>query len=553
MEWIKNYNGNIENIVTSNTGMSLEQLLSDEHEYVYPNLNEAADLFMAHLAKGSKIIVYGDYDADGVTSLAELTLLCRSLKFTGVTFVAPRRFSDGYGINEKRINEFIAKGYNLLVTIDNGITALDAIALAKEAGIDVIVLDHHEPKKENDKAILPKADVIFDPHVTGGDNKFGFDDLCGAGIGLHFAKRILAQCNNITDKDKRSLINKLTIFAAIGTVADVVKLTFDNRKIVKEGLELIGERKGTEGLNVLLDALNIGNINAETIGFSIAPVINAMGRLYNDGAEKMVRLFTSEAKTDVLEDLCAQAKMANDIRKRMTDEAVLRAKEEVAVDEGTRFIVYTDNSGAIGIAGLIAAKLADEFKLPAICLMKVPDDDGGFILKGSGRTYGDIDILAAVSSCNDLLLSFGGHKEALGLSLGPENLRAFEASLNEVTPKTMSTKDINYDLDIKVGKSLWGVYNELKKFEPYGAGNPKPICHISEMKLGDMYGNTYKIMGKNPEHIKFIGTDLSVVMFNGTAKFKALGSPKVISAVGTLDINVWNNRRSLQLQAIDIK
>lgn len=559
MSWIKNHGGNIEAIVTKNTGMSLRQLLNDEHEYVYPNLTAAADLFLAHVKKGSKIVVYGDYDADGVTSLAELTILCRSLKFAGVTFIAPRRFSDGYGLNVNRVNEFISKRCDLLVTIDNGIAALDAIKLAKASGMDVIVLDHHEqvltPQLVDDKVCLPNANVICDPHVTGGDDTFGFDDLCGAGIGLYFAEYILNQYNNITAEEKRAILDELYVLAAIGTVADVVKLSFDNRRIVKRGLELINARKGTAGLNMLLNTLSVEHVDSETIGFSIAPVINAMGRLYDDGAEKMVRLLTSEEETVVLEDLCTQAKLANDIRKRMTEEAVLRAKDEVRPDESTRFIVYVDNSGATGIAGLIAAKLAGDFKLPAICLMKVPDNDGGYILKGSGRTYGDINILDAVSKCSDLLLGFGGHKEALGLSLKPEELEALKGRLDEVTPEVIVTDDISYDLDIndmKLDKSLWGIVNEIKQYEPYGAGNPKPICRISDMRLGDKYGNTYKVMGKNSEHVKLIGADLNVLYFNGAAKYKALGSPKTVSAIGTLGINVFNGKRNLQLQAIDI-
>lgn len=570
MSWIKNHDGNIEAIVTKNTGMSLRQLLNDEHEYVYPNLAAAADLFLAHVKKGSKIVVYGDYDADGVTSLAELTILCRSLKFAGVTFIAPRRFSDGYGLNVNRVNEFISKRCDLLVTIDNGIAALDAINLAKVSGMDVIVLDHHEqtrtsanevrvqsltPQVVDGKAVLPNANVICDPHVTGGDDTFGFDDLCGAGIGLHFAEYILKQYNSIADEEKHAILDELYVLAAIGTVADVVKLSFDNRRIVKRGLELINAGKGTTGLNMLLNTLNIEHVDSETIGFSIAPVINAIGRLYDDGAEKMVRLLTSEEETIVLEDLCTQAKLANDIRKRMTEEAVLRAKDEVKPDENTRFIIYVDNSGALGIAGLIAAKLANDFKLPAICLMKVPDNDGGYILKGSGRTYGDINILDAVSKCSDLLLGFGGHKEALGLSLKPEKLKALKGRLDEVTPEVIVTDDISYDLDIndmKLGKSLWGIVNEIKQYEPYGAGNPKLICRISDMKLGDKYGNTYKVMGKNSEHLKLIGADLNVLYFNGAAKYKALGAPKTVSAIGTLGINVFNGKRSLQLQAIDI-
>lgn len=553
MEWIKEDTTNsIEDVVTKNTNMSIEQLLNDEHEYVYPNLFAAAEMFLTHIKRGSKVVVYGDYDADGITSLSELTLLCRALKFDGVSFVAPRRFSDGYGLNVSRVKDFISEGFNLIVTIDNGIAAHEAILTAKRAGLDVIVLDHHMPLIKDDSVILPEADIICDPHVTGGDSVFNFDDLCGAGIGLKFCEYVLSKYNNISDEEKEDLLCKLYSLAAIGTVADVVDLTFNNRQIVKRGLEYLNNRKSTVGVNELLNVFGVEHVDSSTIGFTIAPAINAMGRLYDTGAAEVVVLLTCEAESDMLNDLCQAVKNTNEIRKNKTQEIVNKAMSSIKISFDTRFIVYFDNSNLVGIAGLIAAKLADEYKLPSICLMKTLDDNKNVILKGSGRTFGDVDILSVVRTQSDLLTSYGGHPQALGLSLKAENLEKFISGVNENCPNVYYEDKIHYDLEFTASKSLWNVVNELDRFEPFGEGNPRPIICISDIVLGDKLGNKERYMGKNNEHVKLINENLSVVWFNKAKEYKVLGGAKTVSAIGNLSVNVFKGRRSLQLQAMDV-
>ncbi len=551
MEWIKRKSGTIEQIVTEQTKMSAKQLLDDKHVYQYPKIIEAVNLFHEHLKRGSKIAIYGDYDADGITSLTEFNLTIKAFKFVNVKLFAPRRFSDGYGINKQRIQQFIDEKYDLILTVDNGIAAIEEVQLAKNAGLDVIILDHHIPTKG-----IPDADVVCDPHVTGGDDTYNFDDLCGAGLTLHFLLEFMKRFNHVSDEEKMILTSKLYSIAAIGTIADLVDLTFDNRAIVKRGLKEINEARGTVGLNSLLEALGIQSVDSTAIAFGLAPAINAPGRLYDDGAKKMVELLSFDQNCTALEEMCEEAKKTNKLRKEKTnnalDEAILSLKDVVTPE--TTMVVFKDSSKMPGIAGLIASKLVELYRRPAIVVTESTDPEGNVILKGSGRNFGDIDILDAVTKSADHLIKFGGHKEALGLALKPENFNAFCKAVNAATPKCVVPDELYYDIKMGPTKGLWGIVKELEKFEPFGTGNEKPVICIDNVVLGDKFGNTTRYMGENNEHIKLLAENVSILKFNDGAEiYNELGKPDKVSAIGDLSINVFNGRRSLQLQAIDIK
>ena len=547
MELLKRENSSTtEKFVIANTGMPKELLLNDPTIYKYPKLDEAVDEFISAVKDGKRIVVYGDYDVDGVTSVSEILLTCRALKLNNIKFLAPRRFTDGYGININRVKDLINEGTEVFVTVDNGIAAIEPVKLAKENGCKFIILDHHEPVLDDDgNIVLPEADVICDPHVTGGDLKYGFDDLCGAGIMLHFCLKLIERINVLSAEEKSLLTDQLYAFAAIGTVADLVKLQWNNRQIVKTGLKAINERRIATGLNKLLEVLGVESVDSSTIGFNIGPAINAMGRLYDDGANEMVQLFSFTEDCQALEDLCLRAKATNEERKAKTKEAVDKALELDFSNDS--FIVYKSDAGMPGIAGLVASKLVETFKRPAICFMEI---DG--ILKGSGRTYDSpthdsIDILSKVNSCKEYLITFGGHPEALGLSIEESNLEAFKNALNNITPKFDEADVAFYDINVKQSKMLWGVVKDFEKYEPFGTGNPKPLVHIN-FRAGDKMGNIKRTMGADAQHLKLLSDDVSILWFDGAAEYAAIKEPKYLDIIGDLSINEYKGRRSLQIQ-----
>ncbi len=540
----------IPEIVKERTGMSEAELMNDEREYVYPNLDKAAELLLSHVAKASKIKVYGDYDADGVTSLFILMELFKALGYENVEIIAPRRFTDGYGINPARVKEFYEDGTDLLITIDNGIAAIDAIKLAKSLGMDVLILDHHEAfVDENGQTVLPEADVIVDPHVTGGyvkgDESHRFEDLCGAGIGYRFAGEVLSRIGNITEDAKSDILDRMLCAAGIGTVADVVSLVDENRRIVKEATKKIVGGYGTEGLACLLNTLGVERITSENIAFTLAPCINAAGRLYDDGAQTMVTILSFREESDELSDLCKKAKETNEERKSMTADAVSRAEELLLESPDQSVIVLLDEDLSVGIAGLVAAKLTETYHRPAIALASAPFG----VCKGSGRSIEEIDLKALLDKCQDKLLGYGGHPMAAGLSLKEENLEAFRKKACELTPLYAPPEDVYYDIECEPdGKLLMDLYNEIGKYEPYGESNPALKIMVPGIKLGDAMGNTHRVIGHNKDHVKLITKGFDIVWFGGAAEYAFLGKPKCVDVIGSLSLNVFNGNATLQLQ-----
>lgn len=553
MKWIKRNNFNsISELVKHQTHMSEEELLCDRRQFVYPGLNEAVTLLLDHIKAGTAIRVYGDYDVDGVTSLYILKTMFESVNYKNVSFVAPRRFSDGYGINVHRVKDFYdeVSGKKLLITVDNGIAAIQAIKLAKDLGMDVLILDHHEPFVENGQVVLPNADVIVDPHVTGGyvldDPSHEFKDLCGAGLSYRFACEVLKRYKPLTDSQREETLSKLICAAALGTVADLVSLTDDNRIIVKEGIKAIASGEAPIGLRALIRALNLTTINASSIAFSIAPCINASGRLYDDGADQMVALlsYPGEITDEELTKMAEDAKKTNDERKTLTREAVARAEDYMSKRLSDNVIVILDEMLSSGIAGLVASALVEEFFRPAIVLSKGP-----VLLKGSGRSIEGVNLKGLLDESSAYLEGYGGHPMAAGVSLKPENLDSFRKAICSIAPEPKE-HDIYYDIECKPSVSaLQELLSEYNKYEPYGSGNPAPVIMIPGILLGDKLGNTSRIIGSEKTHVKLITSlGFDIVWFDGAAAYKLLGEPKKVDIIGTIGLNTFNGKTTIQVQ-----
>ncbi len=555
MAWIKRTTKNtVPEIEVERTGMSIEFLNNDTREYVYPGIKEAADLLLQHIESNSCIRIYADYDCDGVTSNFILQTLFDVIGYTNVDFVAPRRFTDGYGINVARVKEFYDVGCNLLITIDNGIAALDAIALAKKLGMQIIILDHHEAFVDKDgNTVLPDANIIVDPHVTGGyvkdDPDHEFKDLCGAGIGYYFAKEVLSRFNpaslNLDPNEMQMIANDLIIAAGIGTVADVVPLVDDNRRIVKKALKLMSEGHGTVGLRVLMEQLGIERVTSMDIGFGIGPCINASGRLYDNGAEMMVNLLMHRDNNDQeIYNMVADAIKANNERKDQTKKAEARAEEMMLERGDESVIVLLDETLSPGIAGLVSSKLTDTYYRPSIVLTK----NALGICKGSGRSIPEVNLKALLDQVQEYLLGYGGHPAAAGLSLKAANVEAFREAICKVTPMIPMPTDRFYDIETAPDKdTLTTILTDIDAFEPYGEGNQTIKVMIKGIKLGDKMGNTHRLIGSDKTHVKFMTNfGFDIVWFNGAGEYELMGYPKEIDIICTLSWNTFKGNTNVQ-------
>lgn len=537
MKWTHIDNGStVAEVVMKHSGLTEEELLhpTPTQPEAIENLPEAAQMILDAIHYHTPISVMGDYDADGVTSSAILYYL---LSEFGVTprVRLPHRMSEGYGLSENAIEEFEV---GLLITVDNGIAAHDAIQTAKKKGFQVIILDHHLPTES-----LPEADIIVDPHVH--PNKNGFTEYCGAGLAYKLAQYML--------KDS-PILEDLCALAAIGTVGDAMVLHGDNRYIVKEGLKHLANGKGFWGLPAIIESAEVYSINESDIGFRIAPMLNAAGRMLDDGAHLAFQTLTSPNKK-IAKDLAEQLKKLNEQRKLATTVATEEVEGIIAADAlycEIPLVIYAEGLHE-GLVGIITGKIAEKYKVPTFILTDSEDEN---ILKGSGRSYGGVnlkeDILDKLPS--GLLYKGGGHAEAAGISVKRENLEEFfEAMRNTMADIELNEVDaLEYDLEIAPG-NVKSILREVSRFAPYGVGCPAPTFLVKGITLSPRAGKIAKYMGKNAEHLKLHGPQFSALCFGRAEDYRNMGCPGVVDVIGTISENVFRYAAETQIEAKDFR
>lgn len=557
MKWLRKgaYN-TVKELVQANTGMSANDLAYDARSYYYPGIKEAAELFMDHIKHGSKILVWCDYDTDGVDCKFIMSYtLARPMKIRNIEILCPGRYSDGYGIKPSIVEQFA--GTDLLVLCDNGIAAIEAVDLAREMGMDVIILDHHDPRVIEGQVVMPNANVIVDPHLTGGyimdgaGNQIGeFRDLCGAGITWYFTHEVRSMCDWMSDKQKWYLDQIAYIGATFGTVGDVVDLKDDNRRIVKQGLTNLNKGMGTSGIRQLMYKLYLNNVSSMDIGFLISPIINASGRLEDTGANRIAALLCTDANDEgAKKALYAEVDRAIDVnkkRKAMTKESVERVVENYEANCGNDpFIVCYDEYTVSGIVGLVASELVNRYHRPALVFAPSGKDDG--VIKGSGRSVEGIGIKGLLDQVQQYLTTYGGHPMACGASLLIDNLDAFGDAVNAITPVLDTSDAIMYDLECTYTEAATKLA-EQEQFEPYGAGNPQPVYRINGVELCEP-----EYMGGNSQHIKFQTKDADILWFDGRKAYENLGSPKMVDMLVTMSYHEFKDQVTVQMQVIDMK
>ncbi len=441
------------------------------------DIEKALNLLKKAIDTNKRILIYGDYDVDGVSST---TILYKGfgLLTKNINYYIPHREHEGYGLNTKTL-EKIYGDIDLIITTDNGISSIEEVVFLKEKNIEVIIIDHHEPILNNDsEMILPNADAIIDPKRM--DCEYQFKLMCAGGLAYRFTKSFFDKYSyNLKNEDE------LLVFSMIATICDIVDLYEDNRVIVKNGLEILNNNKNiNKGLYNLLLKNNIHTkcINDYHIGFIVGPCINAVGRL--DIATIAVDLFISNDDEEV-EVLSSKLVELNDERKKITKESFERVLEKVKVEkiyEDDIIVVY-DELTHESVAGIVAGRIKDYFYKPTIVLTKSQD-----IAKGSARSIPTCDIYVLLSKCREFFLRFGGHSMAAGLSLEKSKIEIFREELNKIS--TLSTDDFIEEIKIENVLTLNEItisqYETLELLKPYGKGNREPLFGTKNIQVSSI-------------------------------------------------------------------
>lgn len=511
------------------------------------NMGEAVAVLIKKLREEKRIRIIGDYDIDGVcASYLLLTGLRRAERELGkrtgpagstrIDYEIPDRVRDGYGINEAIIRQAAADGVDTLVTCDNGIAAAKEISLAKELGMTVVVTDHHEVPVEEERQVLPPADVVVDPKQEG--ETYPFREICGAVVAYKLVEK-LYEASGVPREEWRELLE----FAAIATVGDVMRLQDENRILVKYGLKQMARTRNL-GLRKLVEktGLDITDLSAYHIGFVIGPCLNAGGRLQT--AKAALRLFLSEDEAEA-EQLAEELKELNDVRKDMTkkgeDEAIAQVEERYMGDKV--LVVFLPDCHE-SLAGIIAGRVREHFHKPSIVLTR-----SGDMVKGSGRSIEPYHMFRELTKVRDLLPKFGGHPMAAGLSIKEEDVPEFRKRLNENAKLTEDDfiPRVWIDVPMPLEYVTEGLVEELKRLEPFGQGNEKPLFAQKGLMIRSL-----RVLGKNRNVVKLglvtdTGLSMDGLLFgDGDALQRELAGRDRIDIVYYPDINEYNGNRTLQ-------
>ncbi len=536
MRWHKRDKAeSVKDVVLRNTGLSETEFLHPKQNPYIENLEQAVACIKDAMAQNLRISIMGDYDADGITSASILyRMLHDEAHYRNISMRFPKRFSEGYGLSMKVIDE-IKDG--LLITVDNGITAVKEIEKAKAKGIKVVVIDHHLPDPEKG---LPAADAVVDPNAL---CESEFKGYCGAGLAYKVAEKS-GLCSE-------KLLKKLLALAAIGTIADVMSLTGDNRNIVIRGLQAINDGNVPKGLDALLEQLGLYDINETDIGFKIGPILNASGRLYDNGAKYPFLLLGTDNYNPKLPEKLIEV---NEKRKELVKsgmEAADRIVAEQCLYGNFPLVIYGEKSFHEGVVGIIAGKLAEKFHTPVIVLGD-SDDEGK--LKGSGRSYGDFNLKVLLDKVSDLMIAYGGHPGAAGLSVEKGKLAALSEALQQEAQKmggVSEQTEMFYDLEINATETA-KVIEELNKYAPYGEGNPKVVFKIKDYRLTPRNGRFFQTMGDGSV-LKLFGDNNSAIGFDLVMQYEDIGQPTKMDLYGNISINKFNHRDEIQIEMCDFE
>ena len=505
--------------------------------FLMADMDKAVARINDALANREKIAIYGDYDVDGITATCILVDYLKS-RGADVVHYIPRRIEDGYGLSCDAIDTLRRQGVNLLVTVDCGITGVEETDYAKSVGMDVVITDHHECKDT-----LPAAAAVIDPHRS--DCPYPFKHLAGCGVALKLALALGG-----SDREE-ALFSRYCTLAAIGTVADVMQMSGENRTIVSRGLASI-ERSDFIGLHALLAeaGLDKKEITSVQIGFVLSPRINAAGRMGEaDMAADLLLCDDPVKAAEMARALCD----LNRERQNVEQTIYTQAEEMIAaMPEHLRSaLVLSDQRWHQGVVGIVASRLSEKYSRPSFMIHL-----NGATGKGSCRSWGGFNLFAALESCSDLLLGFGGHELAAGFTIEEKNIPAFRRRMNEYAAAyrggaaPVSSLDVDMVIQ-RPGDVTLAEVEALSALEPYGAGNPRPVFCLR----GATLSRTQNV-GQN-RHLKLRLTrgssQFDGIFFSTTAESCGVAVGDRVDAAFYLQVNEFRGNRTVQLQMVDIR
>ena len=512
----------------------IERFFSQETSLYDPflikDMDKAVDKIKKAVIRYDKICVFGDYDCDGVTSTAILYSYLQSV-FANVIYYIPDRNAEGYGMNKAAIDKLHEKNVRLIITVDNGISAIDEIAYANSLGIDVVVTDHHKPLD-----ILPEAVAVVDPHRV--DETCSFRDYSGAGLALKLITAL--------EGDDAMILENYSDLAALGTVADIVSLSGENRDIVKSGIINLTNTE-RPGLSELIEIAGISEINTGAIGFKIAPRINAAGRL--GSPYDALELFLTEEP----EVASKKAEKLNRLNtKRQEIESVITKQ---IIDELTnnphltseRIIVVSSAGWNAGVIGIVSSKITERYGKPSIII-----SEDGEICKASGRSVSGFSLVDAVFACSEYLEKYGGHPMAVGFSIKKEKIDDFRKAINEYANKEvyMPLYSINVDCNLNPEVIDIDMVQQLKYFEPFGCNNPKPVLGLTRMHL-----DRVSAVGGG-KHLKLSASRgkarLNLMLFSTTIEEFPYTEGDMLDFAVNMDINEYQGKTGISFIVKDI-
>jgi single-stranded-DNA-specific exonuclease len=518
---------------------SLDDLLDPNR---LTDLPAAVDRILRAIANKERIAIHGDYDVDGVTSTV---ILRRALELLGadVTHFIPERLRDGYGLQSASIERLHALGVALVISVDCGIRGVEAAARARALGLDLIITDHHEPDTE-----LPQALAVINPKRH--DCSYPDKNLAGVGVALKLVQALCIKTGHT------SWLPAFVKVAAIGTLADVVPLTGENRVIAKLGLEMLSKGPHKVGLRSLLDVCGLigKEIDSYHIGFVLAPRVNAAGRMSSPDIAARLLLASDEAMRDEARELAQQLDTENIRRQQEEADIVIAARKAVETDLeiGSRTVIVVAGEGwHRGVIGIVASKLVDAFHRPAIVI-----STDGDVAHGSCRSIPSFNMLGALESCGEVMSKFGGHKQAAGLTMASDRVRELRARVNDYADGCLQPDDLRPRIwiDGALGfKSIdEQIASELTSLAPFGAGNPRPIFRASGVEIVDGPRRVKE------RHLKMAfrqdGRVMRGIAWRASEREEFVAGHKTaIDLAFSLEQDTWEGERYLQLSIADFK
>ena len=507
--------------------------------YIFQDMEKAVDKILRAANNNERILIYGDYDVDGITSVALLFSILR--EFTNnLYYYIPNRFQEGYGLNEEAIDIAFKNNFKLIITVDCGISSIHEIEKANNYGIDIIVIDHHQPQKD-----LPSAIAIINPKC---DKNYPFKELAGVGVSFKMAQALYLKLK----KNQDDLWNLLD-YVALGSIADSVPFIDENRILIKYGLKTLNQTK-KEGLKALImeSGVNYGNLGTKEVNFALAPRINAAGRLGDSKLALELLLTDSKYKA---KHLSRKLSEINKRRQEIGDNILREAREFASIqvkEEDNKVLVLASENWNQGVIGIIASRLVDEFNRPTIVISK---KDG--IAKGSGRSIKGFHLYNVLELCQDILINFGGHKLAAGITIESNKIPEFKSMINEISQNFIKKDDLHPELKVDAQILLsdinFGLIKDINILEPFGIGNPQPVFCSYKNIISD-----WRLVGEKREHLKLKIKDGNRTLEGIGFKLSRTGNQifsenKIVNLAFNIELNKWNGTENIQLNIKDIK